>query len=41
MSRAFLNGYIIIEVYVEQPPDFKSDNHVVELNKASIEWKAT
>jgi hypothetical protein len=36
VKGAFLNGLIIEEVYVEQPPDFKSEeypNHVYKLHK--------
>jgi hypothetical protein len=36
MKSAFLNGYIIEEVYVEQPPGFEDDkkpNHVYKLKK--------
>ena len=37
VKSAFLNGIINEEVYVEQPPRFKSQefpNHVYKLNKA-------
>jgi hypothetical protein len=37
VKSAFLNGYIIEEVYVEQPPGFKDvkkPNHVYKLKKA-------
>jgi hypothetical protein len=37
VKRAFLNGYINKEVYVEQPPGFKDDkkpDHVFKLKKA-------
>jgi hypothetical protein len=37
VKRAFLNGYINEEVYVEQPPgfkDYKKSNHVYKLKKA-------
>ena len=36
VKSAFLNGYIVEEVYVEQPPDFKNYkflDHVFKLNK--------
>ena len=37
VKSAFLNGYILEEVYVEQPPGFLDQtlpNHVFKLNKA-------
>ena len=37
VKSVFLNGFIIEEVYVEQPPDFTSfdfPNHVFKLKKA-------
>ncbi|KAH9679831.1 hypothetical protein KPL71_026290 [Citrus sinensis] len=37
VKSAFLNGYILEEVYVKQPPDFENDkfpNHVYKLLKA-------
>jgi hypothetical protein len=42
VKSAFLNGSIKEEVYMEQPPDFKSEeypNHVYRLNKALYELK--
>ena len=37
VKSAFLNGYIMEEVYVKQPPGFKNEkfpNHVYKLSKA-------
>jgi hypothetical protein len=42
VKSAFLNGPIKEEVYVEQPPDFKSEgypNHVYKLHKALYRLK--
>jgi hypothetical protein len=42
VKSAFLNGPIKEEVYVEQPPDFKSEgcpNHVYKLHKTLYELK--
>jgi hypothetical protein len=44
VKSAFLNGSIKEEVYVEQPPDFKSEgcpNHVYKLYKTLYELKQT
>jgi len=37
VKSAFLNGYIEVEIYVDQPPgfvDFEHPNHVYKLKKA-------
>ena len=42
VKNAFLNGYIIEEVYVKQSPGFENEkfsNHVYKLSKALYELK--
>ena len=44
VKSAFLNGYILEEVYVEQPPCFqnhKYSDHVFKLKKALYELKTS
>ena len=44
MKSVFLNGYIMEEVYVKQPPDFENEkfpNHIYKLFKVLYGLKQT